>query len=232
MPDEDTPGRSRDAVVQVRGLHYHVGAREIFAGVDLEARRGRITSVMGPSGTGKTTLLRLITGQVAPEQGSVEVFGQEVTGLDTRGLYGLRRRMGMLFQNGALLTDLSVFENVAFPVREHARLPEPVLRQLVLTKLHAVGLRGAADMMPAQLSGGQLQRSFLSRALGAVASHAGLMLADEPTAALDFDGQRAVAEELATLPVSLLVVTHDRAVAQRCDRVLEMAGGQLREVRA
>ena len=119
MPDEDTPDRSRDAVVQVRGLHYRVDAREIFAGVDLEARRGRITAVMGPSGTGKTTLLRLITGQVAPDQGSVAVFGQEVAGLDTRGLYGLRRRMGMLFQNGALLTDLSVFENVAFPVREH-----------------------------------------------------------------------------------------------------------------
>ena len=209
MPDEDTPGRGGDAVVQVRGLHYRVGAREIFSGVDLEARRGRITAVMGPSGTGKTTLLRLITGQVPPDQGSVVVFGQEVTGLDTRGLYGLRRRMGMLFQNGALLTDLSVFENVAFPVREHARLPEPVLRQLVLTKLHAVGLRGAADLMPAQLSGGMARRVALARA---IVMDPELLIYDEPFVGLDPVSMGVIVRLIRdndALGITSIVVSHD-----------------------
>jgi phospholipid/cholesterol/gamma-HCH transport system ATP-binding protein len=229
MPDEDTPGRSRDAVVQVRGLHYRVGAREIFAGVDLEARRGRITAVMGPSGTGKTTLLRLITGQVAPDQGSVAVFGQEVTGLDTRGLYGLRRRMGMLFQNGALLTDLSVFENVAFPVREHARLPEPVLRQLVLTKLHAVGLRGAADMMPAQLSGGMARRVALARA---IVMDPELLIYDEPFVGLDPVSMgvivRLIRELNEALGITSIVVSHDvRELAMISHHSYLLSGGKV-----
>ena len=229
MPDEDTPGRSRDAVVQVRGLHYHVGAREIFAGVDLEARRGRITAVMGPSGTGKTTLLRLITGQVAPEQGSMEVFGQEVTGLDTRGLYGLRRRMGLLFQNGALLTDLSVFENVAFPVREHARLPEPVLRQLVLTKLHAVGLRGAAEMMPAQLSGGMARRVALARA---IVMDPELLIYDEPFVGLDPVSMgvivRLIRELNDALGITSIVVSHDvRELATISHHSYLLSGGKV-----
>ena len=147
-----------EPVVKVSGLRYGVGRRRIFDGLDLTVARGKVTAVMGPSGTGKTTLLRLITGQVSPLEGEVEVFGQSVPGLQKPALYALRRRMGMLFQNGALLTDLSVFENVAFPVREHARLPESVLRALVLSKLHAVGLRGAADLMPGELSGGMARR--------------------------------------------------------------------------
>jgi phospholipid/cholesterol/gamma-HCH transport system ATP-binding protein len=229
MPDEDTPGRGGDAVVQVRGLHYRVGAREIFAGVDLEARRGRITAVMGPSGTGKTTLLRLITGQVPPDQGSVVVFGQEVTGLDTRGLYGLRRRMGMLFQNGALLTDLSVFENVAFPVREHARLPEPVLRQLVLTKLHAVGLRGAADMMPAQLSGGMARRVALARA---IVMDPELLIYDEPFVGLDPVSMgvivRLIRELNEALGITSIVVSHDvRELATISHHSYLLSGGKV-----
>ncbi|MEY4846933.1 MAG: hypothetical protein RLZZ36_46 [Pseudomonadota bacterium] len=154
-----------DPVVKVSGLRYGVGRRRIFDGLDLTVARGKVTAVMGPSGTGKTTLLRLITGQLTPLEGEVEVFGQAVPGLPKPALYALRRRMGMLFQNGALLTDLSVFENVAFPVREHARLPEPVLRALVLSKLHAVGLRGAAELMPGELSGGMARRVALSRAI-------------------------------------------------------------------
>ena len=228
MPDEDTPGRGGDAVVQVRGLHYRVGAREIFSGVDLEARRGRITAVMGPSGTGKTTLLRLITGQVAPDQGSVVVFGQEVTGLDTRGLYGLRRRMGMLFQNGALLTDLSVFENVAFPVREHARLPEPVLRQLVLTKLHAVGLRGAADLMPAQLSGGMARRVALARA---IVMDPELLIYDEPFVGLDPVSMGVIVRLIRdndALGITSIVVSHDvRELAMISHHSYLLSGGKV-----
>jgi phospholipid/cholesterol/gamma-HCH transport system ATP-binding protein len=228
MPDEDTPGRGGDAVVQVRGLHYRVGAREIFSGVDLEARRGRITAVMGPSGTGKTTLLRLITGQVPPDQGSVVVFGQEVTGLDTRGLYGLRRRMGMLFQNGALLTDLSVFENVAFPVREHARLPEPVLRQLVLTKLHAVGLRGAADLMPAQLSGGMARRVALARA---IVMDPELLIYDEPFVGLDPVSMGVIVRLIRdndALGITSIVVSHDvRELAMISHHSYLLSGGKV-----
>ncbi len=152
-------------MVEVKGVHYAVGRREIFAGLDVVARRGRITAIMGPSGTGKTTLLRLITGQTAPTSGEARVWGERVSSLTQRDLYALRRRMGMLFQNGALLTDLDVFENVAFPVREHTNLSEPLIRELVLTKLHAVGLRGAARLMPAELSGGMARRVALARAV-------------------------------------------------------------------
>src|ERR1700688_4647666 len=129
-----------DVVVDVRGVHYAVGGRPIFAGLDVQVRRGRITAIMGPSGTGKTTLLKLITAQIAADTGQVLVFGQDLAGLGVAETYAVRKRMGMLFQNGALLTDMSVFENVAFPVREHTDLPEPLIRMLVLTKLQAVGL--------------------------------------------------------------------------------------------
>ena len=127
----------------------------------MDIPRGKVTAVMGPSGTGKTTLLRLITGQVRADSGSIEVAGQNLRTLNRASLYELRRRMGMLFQNGALLTDLSVFENVAFPLREHTDLPERLIRQLVLTKLQAVGLRGAAELMPSELSGGMSRRVAL-----------------------------------------------------------------------
>ncbi len=142
-----------DVVVAVRDVHYAAGGRPIFAGLDLAVRRGRITAIMGPSGTGKTTLLRLITAQIRPRRGQVMVFGKDLAGCGRNEIYALRRRMGMLFQNGALLTDLDVFENVAFPVREHTDLPEPLVRLLVLTKLQAVGLRGAATLMPGRALG-------------------------------------------------------------------------------
>jgi phospholipid/cholesterol/gamma-HCH transport system ATP-binding protein len=199
-----------DSVIKVSGLHYGVGARAIFAGLDLEARRGRVTAIMGPSGTGKTTLLRLITGQVRADAGSIEVFGQEVGALRKPELYALRRRMGMLFQNGALLTDLSVFENVAFPVREHLRLPESVLRQLVLTKLHAVGLRGAAELMPAELSGGMARRVALARA---IVMDPQLLIYDEPFVGLDPISMgvivRLIGELNDALGITSIVVSHD-----------------------
>src|SRR5580692_6858913 len=148
----------------------------------MEFPRGRVTAVMGPSGTGKTTLLRLITGQVIADRGSIEVAGENLRALSRANLYVLRRRMGMLFQNGALLTDLSVFENVAFPLREHTDLPERLIRQLVLTKLEAVGLRGAAELAPAELSGGMSRRVALARAM---VMDPEILIYDEPFVGLD-----------------------------------------------
>lgn len=199
-----------DAVVEVQGLHYTVGRREIFSGLDLVARRGRITAIMGPSGTGKTTLLRLITGQIAPTAGAVRVWGEEVAVLRQRELYALRRRTGMLFQNGALLTDLDVFENVAFPVREHTNLSEPLIRELVLTKLHAVGLRGAARLMPAELSGGMARRVALARA---VVMDPELLIYDEPFVGLDPISMgvivRLIRQMNRVLGIASIVVSHD-----------------------
>lgn len=199
-----------DAVVEVSGLRYAVGRREIFAGLDFTARRGRITAVMGPSGTGKTTLLRLITGQVVPSAGEVRVWGANVATLGQRELFALRRRIGMLFQNGALLTDLDVFENIAFPVREHTNLTEPLLRELVLTKLHAVGLRGAARMMPAELSGGMARRVALARA---VVMDPELLIYDEPFVGLDPISMgvivRLIRQMNRVLGITSIVVSHD-----------------------
>lgn len=153
------------SLVQISDLHFQRGTKKIFRGINMEIPRGQITTIMGPSGTGKTTLLKLIGGQLKPSRGSIVVDGQSVTKLSRSALYTLRKRMGMLFQSGALLTDLSVFENVAFPIREHTDLPENLVRHLVLMRLHAVGLRGARDLYPAELSGGMARRVALARAL-------------------------------------------------------------------
>ena len=155
----------RDTFVRIRGMTFARGNRVIFDQVNMDIPRGRITAIMGPSGTGKTTLLKLIGGQLAPEAGRIDVDGQDVHALDRAGLFALRKRMGMLFQSGALLTDLNVFENVAFPLREHTALPEPIVRQLVLLRLESVGLRSARDLMPSELSGGMARRVALARAL-------------------------------------------------------------------
>ena len=144
-------------LIEIRDLNYSRGHRQIFKDLNIAIPRGKVTAIMGPSGTGKTTLLRLITRQLVPDSGTILVEGIDVSTLNQKALYQLRRRFGMLFQNGALLTDISVFENVAFPLHEHTRLPNRLIRHIVLTKLHAVGLRGAADMMPAELSGGMAQ---------------------------------------------------------------------------
>jgi phospholipid/cholesterol/gamma-HCH transport system ATP-binding protein len=191
-------------------VRYAIGGRVIFDGLDITARRGRITAFMGPSGTGKTTLLRLITGQAQAERGSVQVFGAEVSKMSTHELFGLRRRMGMLFQNGALLTDLDVYENVAFPVRAHTTLPEPLVRQLVLTKLHAVGLRGAARLMPAELSGGMARRVALARA---IVMDPEILIYDEPFVGLDPISMgvicRLIKQMNEALGITSIVVSHD-----------------------
>ena len=153
----------RDNIIEIRDLHFSRGTRKIFDGLNVDIKRGQVTAIMGPSGTGKTTLLRLITRQLRPDHGTILVDGVDIANLNKAQLYKLRKRFGMLFQNGALLTDLSVFENVAFPLREHTNLSNRLIRHVVLTKLHAVGLRGAADMMPGELSGGMARRVALAR---------------------------------------------------------------------
>ncbi|MBX3703414.1 MAG: ATP-binding cassette domain-containing protein [Steroidobacteraceae bacterium] len=208
-------------VVRMRGLHYAVNGRPIFRDVDVDIRRGAVTAVMGPSGTGKTTLLRLITGQLRADRGLVEVEGQDVSRLDRAALYRMRRRMGMLFQNGALLTDLDVYENVAFPLREHTRLPERLLRHVVLTKLQAVGLRGAWRLMPSELSGGMARRVALARA---IVMDPGLLIYDEPFVGLDPISMGMVLRLIRRLNDALgltsIVVSHDvreiSAVADFC----------------
>ena len=151
-----------DHLVRIRGLHFAYGRNRILRGIDLDIPRGRVTAILGTSGSGKTTLLQLMGGSLRPARGTVEVCGRDVHALGMDELYELRRQMGMMFQKGGLFSDLSVFENVAFPIREHTRLPEDVVRDLVVMKLHAVGLRGAHHLMPAELSGGMSRRVALA----------------------------------------------------------------------
>ncbi len=173
------------AYISLTDVVFSRSGRRIFDGITLDIPKGKITAIMGPSGTGKTTLLRLIGGQLKPESGSIRVAGLEVPRLKRRELYALREKMGMLFQSGALFTDLSVFENVAFPLRVHTRLPEDMIRDIVLMKLEAVGLRGARDLMPSELSGGMTRRVALARS---VALDPELIMYDEP-----FTGQDPIA---------------------------------------
>ncbi len=216
-------------VVDVRGVHYAAAGRPIFSGIDVQARRGRITAIMGPSGTGKTTLLKLITAQVPPDQGELYVFGQNLATLGGREVYALRRRMGMLFQNGALLTDMDVFENVAFPVREHTDLPESLIRKLVLTKLQAVGLRGAAELMPAELSGGMARRVALARA---IVMDPEVLIYDEPFVGLDPISLgfilRLIKHMNEALGITSIVVSHDvQELAAIADDGYLISGGRV-----
>lgn len=169
-------------LVELRDLHFSYGERPILAGVEMDFPRGKVIAVMGGSGSGKTTILRLIGGQLRPRSGDVTVDGQLVPSLSNTALFALRRKMGMLFQHGALFTDLSVFENVAFPLREHTDLPEALIRDLVLLKLQAVGLRNAATLKPSEVSGGMARRVALARA---IALDPELIMYDEPFAGLD-----------------------------------------------
>tara|TARA_B100001063_G_scaffold82264_1_gene76647 strand:+ start:245 stop:1054 length:810 start_codon:yes stop_codon:yes gene_type:complete len=171
-----------DVIIDIKQLSFSRGERAIYDNVDIQVPRGKITAIMGPSGTGKTTLLRLIGGQLMPENGSILVNGKDIPCLSRRELFEMRSRMGMLFQSGALFTDISVYENVAFPMRVHTDLSEEMIRDVVLMKLHAVGLRGARDLMPSELSGGMARRVALARA---IALDPEIVMYDEPFAGQD-----------------------------------------------
>jgi phospholipid/cholesterol/gamma-HCH transport system ATP-binding protein len=200
----------KDVLVKIRGLKFFRGDRPILNGVDIDIPRGKITAIMGPSGTGKTTLLRLIGGQLKPQAGTLLVDGENVALLSRAQLYRLRKRIGLMFQSGALFSDLSVFDNVAFPLREHTRLSEAMIRDLVLLKLDAVGLRGARDLMPAELSGGMARRVALARA---IALDPMMVMYDEP-----FTGQDPITVGVImqlirrlndNLGLTSIVVSHD-----------------------
>ena len=226
------PGASRlaaTALVQLIDVGYDIQGRTIFDGLNVTMERGKITAVMGPSGTGKTTLLRLITGQIKPTRGQVLVDGVDIRTLDVDGLFALRRGMGMLFQNGALLTDLDVYENVAFPLREHTNLPESLIARIVLMKLHAVGLRGAARLMPDELSGGMARRVALARA---IVMDPLLLIYDEPFAGLDPIGLgvvlRLIRDTNDSLGLTSIVVSHDvDEISLLADTAYILAGGRV-----
>lgn len=218
-----------NALVKIRDLHFSRGTREIFSGVSLEIPAEKITAIMGPSGTGKTTLLRLIGGQLKPDSGSVNVENQEIPALTRKQLYQARRRMGMLFQSGALLTDLNVFENIAFPIREHFDFSETMIRDLVIMKLELVGLRGARKLMPSELSGGMERRVALARA---IALDPVLMMYDEPFTGLDPVTLGTIVSLIKklneTLKMTSIVVSHDiHETFQIADHVCILSEGKV-----
>ncbi|SHE71804.1 phospholipid/cholesterol/gamma-HCH transport system ATP-binding protein [Lampropedia hyalina DSM 16112] len=229
-PDARTAAAS-PPLIRITNLNFSYGDRPILKNVSLDVPRGKLTAIMGASGGGKTTILRLISGQNHPPTGSVFFDGVDVGALPQKGLYALRRRMGMLFQFGALFTDLSVFENVAFPLREHTRLPEPLLRDVVLMKLNAVGLRGARDLLPSEVSGGMARRVALARA---IALDPELVMYDEPFAGLDPIALGTTARLIRNLNDALgttsILVSHDLdetfAIA---DHVVILANGGIAE---
>ncbi len=218
-----------DPLVQLTDLCFGYGERVILDGITLSVPRGKVTALMGASGGGKTTVLRLIGGQYRAQQGSLTFDGQEVGALDNAGLYAIRRRMGMLYQFGALFTDLSVFDNVAFPLREHTPLSEPLIRDIVLMKLEAVGLRGARDLMPSEISGGMARRVALARA---IALDPELVMYDEPFAGLDpislGTAARLIRQLNDSLGLTTLLVSHDLdETFHIADQVIILANGRI-----
>ncbi|MBK9392393.1 MAG: ABC transporter ATP-binding protein [Uliginosibacterium sp.] len=217
------------SLVSLRDVCFSYGSRDVLHGVTLDVPRGKLVAIMGGSGCGKTTLMRLIGGQLKPRSGQVTVCGASVPALDREALYALRRRMSMLFQFGALFTDMTVFDNVAFLMREHSDMPEPVIRDLVLMKLHAVGLRGAEALLPSELSGGMARRVALARA---IALDPELMMYDEPFAGLDPISLGVIGQLIRrlnnALGASSIVVTHDvQESLQIVDYVYFLSGGKV-----
>lgn len=218
-----------DALVELRDIRFGYGERLILDGITLTVPRGKVTALMGASGGGKTTVLRLIGGQYRAQSGSLTFDGQEVAPLNPTDLYAVRRRMGMLFQFGALFTDLSVFDNVAFPLREHTDLSEPMIRDIVLMKLEAVGLRGARDLMPSEVSGGMARRVALARAM---ALDPELIMYDEPFAGLDpislGTAARLIRQLNDTLGLTSVIVSHDLdETFHIADQVIVLANGKI-----
>ncbi len=215
------------ALVECRNLCFGYGTRRILDNLNLTIPRGKVTAIMGASGGGKTTVLRLIGGQVRAQAGEMLFDGHDVGQLEAKGLYAARRRMGMLFQFGALFTDLSVFDNVAFPLREHTTLTEDLVRDIVLMKLNAVGLRGARDLMPSEISGGMARRVALARA---IALDPELIMYDEPFAGLDPISLGTAAQLIRrlndTLGITSIVVSHDLEETFRiADQVIILGNG-------
>ncbi len=231
MPEEG-PGFSVDEhehppLVEFKDVRFGYGARAILDGVSFSVPRGKVTALMGASGGGKTTVLRLVGGQQRAQHGEVLFDGQDVGRMPSSALYTARRRMGMLFQFGALFTDMSVFDNVAFPLREHTKLPEALVRDIVLMKLNAVGLRGARDLMPSEVSGGMARRVALARA---IALDPDLVMYDEPFAGLDpislGTAARLIRQLNDTLGLTSIVVSHDLEETFRiADHVIILANG-------
>ncbi len=221
--------QASEHLIEIRDLSFRRGDRVIFDGADFDIPRGRITAIMGPSGTGKTTLLKIIGGQVKPDAGQVYVEGQDICSMNRDELFAFRRNLGMMFQSSALFTDLSVYENVAFPMRVHTNLSEELIRDLVMMKLNAVGLRGARDLAPSQLSGGMARRVALARA---IALDPDLIMYDEP-----FTGQDPIAmgvlvgliKELnSALNITSLLVSHDiHETVSIADQIFVIADGKV-----
>jgi len=229
MIDTVHAASAEPALVRVRGLTTVLNGKVIFDALDLDIPRGKVTAIMGPSGTGKTTLLKHITGQMRSDAGTVEVDGHNVPRLSREKLYELRERIGYLFQNSALLTDFDVFENVAFPLRQHTQLPEELIRNIVLLKLQSVGLRGAARLMPSELSGGMARRVALARA---IVFDPMLILYDEPFVGLDPIALNQVLKLIRmlnqTLGITSVLVAHElEAIKQVADHIYLIANGKV-----
>ena len=228
MPSS-SPATPSGALVELRDVHFSYGDRPVLRGLSLAVPRGKVTAIMGASGGGKTTVLRLIGGQHKAQQGQVLFDGQDVGRMDMAQLYAARRRMGMLFQFGALFTDMSVLDNVAFPLREHTDLPEALVRDIVLMKLHAVGLRGARDLMPGQISGGMARRVALARS---IALDPELVMYDEPFAGLDPISLGTAAQLIRQLNdamgLTTILVSHDvDATFALADHVIVLGPGTI-----
>lgn len=225
------PVDNQEPLVSIRGLRFSRGSRVIFDGVDIDIPRGKVTAIMGPSGTGKTTLLKLIGGQLRPSAGTILVDGQDIHRLGSRDLYRLRMRMGMLFQSGALLTDINVFDNVAYPLREHTDLSPSMIRKLVLLKLEAVGLRGARDLMPSELSGGMARRVALARAM---VMDPMMIMYDEPFTGQDPISMGVLVELIRALNdasrLSSIIVSHDvQETSEIADLIYVISNGKVIE---
>lgn len=223
------PIDSTSPLVELRNLTFGYGERAILDNISLTVPRGKVTALMGASGGGKTTVLRLIGGQIRGQSGQTLFDGRDITAMDPKALYASRRRMGMLFQFGALFTDMSVFDNVAFPLREHTQLPEFMVRDIVLMKLNAVGLRGARDLMPSELSGGMARRVALARA---IALDPELVMYDEPFAGLDpislGTAARLIRQLNDAMGLTSIVVSHDLdETFHIADQVIVLANGKI-----
>lgn len=217
------------SLVEIRNLSFGYGDDAVLDGLSMRVPRGKVTALMGPMGGGKTTTLRMIGGEHRARSGEMLFEGQDVTRMDREQLYAVRRRMGVMFQFGALFADLNVFDNVAFPLREHTELPEPLIRHIVLMKLHAVGLRGARDLMPSEVSGGMARRIALARA---IALDPDLVMVDEPFSGLDPISLRTTANLIRQLTDSMgltcIVISHEtHQTLEIADHVIILAEGRV-----